>query len=156
NLNLASFLNNYELDVAIEDAGIAGEMEAMYERDLENATEIRLARNRVVTVAAPAEVPASERASEGGERASGAAIAGLRPGGGGRARSGAAAGAIRVANAVGAAVTNHRVIGQAEARLLMASGLGLLVIAIVAVLWPRVLAVPLSALALWVGLALIW
>src|SRR6185437_16546962 len=40
NLNLASWVGNWELDVAIEDADFAGQMEAMFRDDLANATEI--------------------------------------------------------------------------------------------------------------------
>ena len=48
NLNATSWIGNYELDIAIEDPAFAGEMAAMYEDDLANATEILLsARNRV-------------------------------------------------------------------------------------------------------------
>src|SRR3954451_13272621 len=48
NLNLASWIGNYELDVAIEDAGIAEHMAQQYQADLQNATEIVLdARRRL-------------------------------------------------------------------------------------------------------------
>ncbi len=48
NLNFASWLSNFELDVAIEDPRFAAQMAAMYEADLANATEIVLTRrNRV-------------------------------------------------------------------------------------------------------------
>ncbi len=48
NLNFASWIQNWELDVAIEDRGFAAEMAAMYEEDLRRATEIVLTRrNRV-------------------------------------------------------------------------------------------------------------
>jgi len=40
NLNAGSWLNNWEMDVSIEDAGLAREMEARYEEDLRNADEI--------------------------------------------------------------------------------------------------------------------
>ncbi|MGH8174393.1 MAG: phospholipase D-like domain-containing protein, partial [Rhodanobacteraceae bacterium] len=42
NLNLASWIGNCELDVAIEDENFARGMEAQYEADLGNATEIVL------------------------------------------------------------------------------------------------------------------
>ncbi len=42
NLNLQSWLGNWELDVAVEDAPFAAAMEAMYQADLENATEVVL------------------------------------------------------------------------------------------------------------------
>ncbi|HTE16718.1 MAG TPA: phospholipase D-like domain-containing protein, partial [Burkholderiales bacterium] len=42
NLNITSWIGNYELDVAVEDANFAAQMEAAYEEDLTNATEIVL------------------------------------------------------------------------------------------------------------------
>jgi len=145
NLNLASFLGNYELDVAIEDTDIAGQMEEMYEHDLTNATEICLEQNRVVRVGTRALTPTRPRRRQ---RLS----ARGRQGRSGRA----AASAVRVANAVGAAVTNHREIGRAEGRILWGSGLGLVVLAAVSAVWPRVLATPLSLIGIWVGITLIW
>jgi cardiolipin synthase len=44
NLNLASFVGNYELDVAVEDAGFAVAMERQYSQDLDRATELVLQR----------------------------------------------------------------------------------------------------------------
>src|SRR6185436_5787018 len=46
NLNLASFVGNYELDIAVEDEGFAGTMERQYRDDLRNATEIVLQQRR--------------------------------------------------------------------------------------------------------------
>jgi cardiolipin synthase len=46
NLNLASWLSNREIDVAIEDAGFAAQLAAQYEQDLERSTEIVLAPRR--------------------------------------------------------------------------------------------------------------
>jgi phosphatidylserine/phosphatidylglycerophosphate/cardiolipin synthase-like enzyme len=40
NLNLNSWVGNWELDVAIEDPSVARTMEEHYERDLSNSTEI--------------------------------------------------------------------------------------------------------------------
>ena len=47
NLNIASWLGNREIDVAIEDAGFAEQLARQYERDLENATEIVLTPRRL-------------------------------------------------------------------------------------------------------------
>ena len=63
---------------------------------------------------------------------------------------------MRLANTVGAAVTNHRELGRAEGRILSLAGVALVVLAVLAVLWPRVIATPLAALSVWVGLALMW
>jgi cardiolipin synthase len=53
-------------------------------------------------------------------------------------------------------MTNHRVLGPAESRVLLASGLGLTVVAVLATFFPRLLAVPLALLAFWTGAALLW
>jgi len=148
NLNLASFVGNYELDVAVEDEAIALEMEEMYLRDLAGSTEIRLARNRVVRIAKPGATGPSKR----GRRVFGSRARNRR---GSRAAMGAA-GAIRVANTVGAAVANHRTLERAEGGMLLSGGLALLAIAAVALLWPRIIAVPLAVLAVWIGVALVW
>ena len=42
NLNVQSWLGNWELDVAVEDEDFAAQMEDVYRSDLENATEIVL------------------------------------------------------------------------------------------------------------------
>lgn len=145
NLNIASFIGNYELDVAVEDHGIARDMEDMYLRDLDNSTEIRLARNRVVRLSLPAGAPAAAERRRFARRPKNR-----------RGSRGAAASAMRLANAVGAAVTNHRTLGRAEGRILSLAGLALIVLAVVAALWPRIIMTPLAVLSLWVGLALLW
>ena len=48
NLNVASWMGNWELDVTIEDEGFAKQMEDMYCRDLEHSTEIVISRRRRV------------------------------------------------------------------------------------------------------------
>ena len=156
NLNIASFIGNYELDVAVEDQGIAQEMEDMYLRDLDNATEIRLAKNRVVRLSLPARASAAEGAfTSDAELVAAAARFARRPRNR-RGSRGAAASAMRLANTVGAAVTNHRTLGRAEGRILTLAGLALVVLAVVSALWPRVVATPIAVLAVWVGLALMW
>jgi cardiolipin synthase A/B len=161
NLNLASFLGNYELDVAIEDEGVAKKMEEMYLRDLENSTEIELERNRVVSIASsgtaamPGEPGRESIAGKTGNTANtGNVGVGSRANRRGSGR--AAAGAIRVANVVGAAVTNHRVLGAAEGKTLLFSGLALVVLAGLATIWPRIIAIPVTVLLFWIGLSLVW
>jgi cardiolipin synthase len=65
-----------------------------------------------------------------------------------------AAGAIGVSNAVGAAITNSRLLGPAEAKSMMGAGLLLTALAVIAVLWPRVITVPLAMICVWVAFAL--
>jgi cardiolipin synthase len=146
NLNLASWLGNYEMDVIVEDARFAHAMMEQYAHDLTNATEVvlRAGRHRLVGRA-----PST---STGDEREQ------LRErpharGGGSAGR--AAAGAIRLGNTVTAAVTDRRVLAHADARVVVAAGAILIAMAVVALLWPRVFAIPFAVLMAWFGGALL-
>lgn len=135
NLNLASWLGNCELDVTIENKAIAQRMETQYEEDLGNATEIVLkARHRVHREKMPRNAPGRKR--NGGSS--------------GRA----AASALRLANTVGAAVSNRRVLGAAESGMLLAGAVVLVILALLAAVWPRIVAWPCAIIALWVALSL--
>ena len=132
NLNLASWIGNWELDVAVEDEGFAAEMEAMFEDDLEHATEIVLAARGV---------HAAERRPP-------------RPGGRGspgRLR----AGAVGLGSTLTAAITNHRALGPAEATVMAVGGGLLLALAIIAVVLPRLVTIPLALLTGWIGITLV-
>jgi cardiolipin synthase len=133
NLNPASLLGNYELDVAVEDEGFGRELEAMYEADLARSTEIVLARTPSRLRIAPTNKgPKGERLA--GRRGSTAA---------------ATAGAIRLAGAVGAAVRSRESLAAGEGRIMVALATALLVLGVVAVLWPAVLAWPIALLCVW-------
>ena len=134
NLNLQSWIGNWELDVAVEDEGFAARMEAMYLDDLGRATEITLtARARVVKSAEAPRRPAGQ------------------PGSAGRA----AAGAVSIGSAVGAAMTGRRALGPAEARIMGMAGLVLLVLGLLALVWPWIIAAPLAVGALWLAVGLL-
>ncbi|MGH8154283.1 MAG: phospholipase D-like domain-containing protein [Rhodanobacteraceae bacterium] len=132
NLNIASWMGNCEIDVAIENAACVRQLADQYQRDLENATEIVLSRRR----ARPATPPPHH---------------GLR-GHGSAGRS--AVGAMRVATTLGAALGNRRVLSDTETRPLLGGAVLLLVVAGVGAWWPRVLAWPLAAIALWIAVSL--
>src|SRR5438552_4411028 len=68
NLNVASWLGNRELDVIVEHEPFAREMEEMFLRDLENATEVVLQRNRVRAPGAPAARPRGPSGASSGGR----------------------------------------------------------------------------------------
>jgi len=148
NLNVASLLGNWELDIATEDARFAACMQDAYLADLERSTEILLVERNRVRCAGPDGVPV-RRGRGGSGGASGAR--------GSRGSAGQlATGAMRVGNTFGAAIANRRVLGAAEAKTMVFAGIGLAVVAVLAVLWPRVLAWPLAALAGWSAAALLW
>jgi cardiolipin synthase len=134
NLNVASWLGNRELDVVVEDEGFARAMEEQYERDLQGASEVVLNRRRRVRPVG-AETPRTPR---------------------GRGSAGrAAAGALRLGNAVGAALSPRKLHGHAERRVLIPLGAALFALAVVAMLAPRAVAWPLGVFALWFGASLL-
>ncbi|GLQ87121.1 phospholipase D-like domain-containing protein [Dyella flagellata] len=136
NLNLASWLNNREIDVAIEDAGFAAQLAAQYEQDLQNATEIVLAPRR----------------HRRGERVRSSETRPPQTRHAGGSSSRAAAGALRIANTMGAALTDRRVLGDTETGALLAVTLLLAVLAVLAMLWPAVVAWPIALLAVWLAI----
>ena len=138
NLNPSSWLGNWELDVAVEDEGFARAMEEMFLDDLEQATEIVLSARRRVRTSSPSSLRRKSRRLRG-------------QGSAGRA----VAGAIGIGSAVGAALTNHRTLGPAEAKIMATGGLALFVIAVIALFWPRILTVPLAAFGIWVAVGLL-
>ena len=75
---------------------------------------------------------------------------------GGGSASRAAAGAIRIGNAVGAAFTNRRVLEPVEARLMTSVGALLLALAALFAMFPRALLYPALAVLAWFGAALLY
>jgi phosphatidylserine/phosphatidylglycerophosphate/cardiolipin synthase-like enzyme len=132
NLNLNSWVGNWELDAAIEDEGVARVMEEHYERDLEHATEI---------------------VAKGLHRSSRA-----RRHGHGRAKRSARQ-ALRAITGLGhslsAAVMGSRELEQWELAPLFTVGLLVTAIAVLAFFFPKALAMPIALLAGWAGLTLI-
>ena len=140
NLNVASWIGNYELDVVVEDEQFAQTMERMYLRDLGHATELVLPapRRRPETPLAVS----GESAPRAGKvlRGSGSA-------------SRAAAGALRLGHTVKAALGNQRLLRPAEGWIVAMLGIVLLVAAAAAVQWPLVAALPAAGVAAWIGIA---
>jgi cardiolipin synthase A/B len=137
NLNIASWVGNWELDVAVEDEAFAHAMQDMYLEDLTQATEMVLsAKQRILPSGSP-------RPRSAGDR--------QRSGSTGRV----AAGAISVSNTIGAAITNRRVLGPAEAKIMVLASVVLLALAAVAMVWPLVLIIPLTLFAVWMAIALL-
>jgi cardiolipin synthase A/B len=137
NLNLASWLSNWELDVIAEDDGFAAQMQAMYLDDLSNATEIVLTPKRRPRPIVPRKMRARPRGAVRGSA------------------SWAAKGVLRFSKALGAAVTSSRVLGPAEASLMLSGGLTVLGLVVVAILLPRIVAGVLAVMAAWVALTLL-
>jgi cardiolipin synthase A/B len=136
NLNVSSWLGNREIDVAIEDENFGRQLAAQYERDLDNATEIILAPRRYRrSEPVPARDPRRTRVGRG----SGSS-------------SRAAASALRMANSVGAALVNRRVLGDTPNGPLFAATLLAAAVAAVAFLWPAWIGWPIGVLATWAAI----
>jgi cardiolipin synthase A/B len=138
NLNVSSWFGNCELDLVVEEEPFARQMEEMYLHDLTNATEIIL--DTKSRVRAPGEPRHPQPVMTSGAGSAGRA----------------AAGALRIGSAVGAAFSNRRVFEPVEARLLMVTGLLLVVLAILLVFVPAVLVYPAIVFFAWMGGALLY
>jgi CDP-diacylglycerol--glycerol-3-phosphate 3-phosphatidyltransferase/cardiolipin synthase len=134
NLNLNSWIGNWELDVAIEDEGVAAMLGRHFTEDLERSTEIVLENLR------SARAGMSPSARQGKTHAQRRATRRML-----RSVTG-------VGRSVGAAVTGNRSLEDFEATPLTFAAATLLAFAALAFVFPRLLAFPAAGLAAWVGL----
>jgi cardiolipin synthase len=137
NLNISSWLGNYELDVAVEDEDFARSMERMYLEDLAKSTEIILSPRHKVCLSR--ERPRRKHRKKGSHGSIGRAGMGV----------------IRAGRTVEAAISNRRNLGPAEAKVMFSAAVILLALAIIAVIWPELLAVPFAVLSGWVAVSLL-
>jgi phosphatidylserine/phosphatidylglycerophosphate/cardiolipin synthase-like enzyme len=142
NLNLNSWVGNWELDVAIEDAGVARTLEEHYEEDLDGAREILRegahghTRRPVTDGAIHPNNPLARR-----------------PGATRRAARRALRTATRVGQSIGAAVMGSRQLESWESAPLTTIGTVLVLTAIVGIWRPHFLSWPLAGLFIWFGLS---
>jgi cardiolipin synthase len=137
NSNLASWVSNRELDVTVKDPDLAQQMQAMFEHDMTNATEVVLGTGRT-GIAKPM--------SAGGNNFK------RKP----RISAGRfVSGAIGLGSTLGASFTQHRRLGAAESLVLVAGGAALLLAGLLGIFWPRVLGWPLGVAAIWVAAGLL-
>jgi cardiolipin synthase len=137
NLNVASWIVNWELDVCVEDPGFGQEMEAVYRRDLEQATEMVLNLRRRVQLTG-----SRKPAGPGGRRAA--------SGSAGRA----AAAALQIGASFGATLTPRAIIRD-EARAFAGFGILSLFVAAVVFKWPKVLSYAAAIVTGYVGISLL-
>ena len=147
NLNVASWIGNYELDAVIEHEPTAAAMEQMYLADLENSREIVLQPRRRRYLDLVSEVTRRDGGRDDERRDP------IRGPGGSASR--AAAGALRLGRAVGAALTEQRVLVHTEARVVAIVGLLFVAVATIGVLWPYAIAIPVAIVALWIAISLL-
>jgi cardiolipin synthase len=135
NLNVASWLGNYELDVIVEDQKFCQDMEQVYFEDLNNATEVVLTSKHRVRVASPEQ----QRLLRGRRGSARRAVTGL----------------LRLGNTVGAAMTSRRSLGPAEVIVLVTSAALLLGTALIAATWPRLISWPFAFFGFWLAISLL-
>jgi cardiolipin synthase len=138
NLNISSWMGNWELDVIVEHSGLAAEMEEIYDRDLRNATEIVITKRNTIRLSAPRSRPSRRRTALPRRRLA-------------RAASGSANRVIKdvalAGSAFRSAVSGYRILGPHEAWSLFMVGLMALSIAVFGLLWPKVVAYPVALAA---------
>lgn len=128
NLNIASWFSNYELDVFVEGEDFGKKMQEMYLNDLAGSTEIVLAdtaklkRKRL-------RMPSPPKKGKGSVRK-------------------ATAGALNAATSISSAIAKQEHLGPAEAKLLFILGFALLLLAVLLILFPRIVSIPLIILLL--------
>ncbi len=132
NLNINSWLGNWELDVAIDDEGVARTLDAHFEEDIAHATEITLSKQ-------------GRRLATGPSRRSG------------RARRSARR-AVRevtgVARSVGAALTTSRPLEDCEVTPLVVLGLAGMIVVALSVWQPWIVAWPIAMVVAWTAASL--
>jgi cardiolipin synthase A/B len=137
NANITSWFGNWELDVAVEDEQFGRQMMDMFEKDLENSTEVVLKARKMVSIVERRKTPRFEDWRTRGRTT----------------RRAASAGAIRMGRTLGAALTARREVGAAEAYNLFWSSLIFMSFGLVAWQWPKAIAYPFAVLAVWFALA---
>jgi phosphatidylserine/phosphatidylglycerophosphate/cardiolipin synthase-like enzyme len=131
NLNLNSWIGNWELDVAVEDPVVAKRLADHFRQDMARSTEIVLDRPRAKLVA-----PIRQRARRSARRAS-------------RAVTG-------VSRSIGAAITGSRPLEDFEVAPLVGVGVILGAIAALAVWRPGIFAWPIAVVAGWTALSFLF
>ncbi|WP_024304082.1 phosphatidylserine/phosphatidylglycerophosphate/cardiolipin synthase family protein [Pseudogulbenkiania sp. MAI-1] len=143
NLNLSSWLANREIDVAIEDEGIAGKLADKFLDDLEHATEVRLSAHR--------HRPVLSRPRQRDYQS----LLLPKPGAAALGASAAARQAARIGDALGAAVRGTRTVEASEASSFLTIGTALLALALVSAFFPYLIAGPLALLLVLSGGAVV-
>jgi len=136
NLNIASWIGNWELDVVIEDEKLGRQMSQMFLEDLSNSTEIVITRRNKVRLAQP--LPAAGKAP-------------IALGSGKHVLTGV----LRVGSAINSAVTGHRMLSRTESTSLLTISLVVLGLSAVALFLPKVISYPIGVILAWMGILIL-
>lgn len=131
NLNLNSWIGNWELDVAIEDVGVARTLEEHFLEDLERSTEVVLTSPR-----RPRRLHLRQYGRYGSRRRVARTMSG-------------------VGRTLGAAVTGNRPLESVEISPVLLLAALLTIVAVVGIVMPQVLAWPVAIIAGWLAVTLV-
>jgi cardiolipin synthase len=137
NSNLASWVTNRELDVTVKDHDLAAQMEAMFREDMENSTEVMLARG---TTGIEKPVTPDDKIDGSGAGTSA-----------GRLLSGA----IGLGSTLTASFSRRRELHPEESLVVLGGAGLLLLLGLVAILLPHVIAGIIAIALIWPGIVLL-
>lgn len=155
NLNLASLLGNWELDVAILDRDVAAMMEELFLKDMGSAVEVTLRPPGTPRIGGRAlqRLPVKEAGDPDPQRSLLSAREARRKAPRG-SRVGRVLGQIsRAAVVLGRALIGQRIVGREDSGWIAIIALVLLGGAALGVAEPRLLAWPISFILFWLGVA---
>lgn len=153
NLNLASLLGNWELDVAVLDRTVAEEMEELFLKDLNSSVEIRLRDGSAHGGRLLRRIPVLDQPDEPDIYDLAAAREARR-----RAPRGSRVGRIlgrisRAGSVLGRALLGQRLVGREDSAWIALIAVNLLAMAVIGFVEPRILAWPLAFALFWLGVA---
>jgi cardiolipin synthase A/B len=156
NMNLASLLGNWELDVAVTDRAFAHALEELFLADLESAVEVQLRPTRTgggfVRERRQADRLPSPQGESAPDRAAAARVArrlAYRP-----TELGRIAGRLaRAASVLGRSLVGERLIGREDRGWVIALAVLLMLAAVAGFFAPWVLAWPAAVLCCWIAVA---
>ncbi len=156
NLNNASLLGNFEIDVGVLDESLASQLEGLFLADLASSVEIVLPRRhlslyRATELEDAADEPPTPKASlepEGKhERGPQLPLGAKR----GKGTGWKMANLVRAGTTLGSAIAGHRSLGREDRTLLGALSILLVLLAVAAGFFPRVIGWTVAAVAGWLG-----
>ena len=156
NLNAASLLGNWEIDVGVLDADLAGQLEGLFLADLASAVEIVLPSRRTSPERVRGEIPGPVTSldPEGSvpERLVGELRQRTSGGRGGGSTGWRIADFVRAGTIFGDALAGHRPLGREDRTVLGTVSLGALLLAVLFAFLPQVAGWGLAFILAWLGL----
>lgn len=151
NLNAASLLGNWEVDVGVLDVDLARQLEGLFLADLASSVEIVLPGARLVPGTVGREEPAPRQTSLEPPGSLQARLELLRQGGGGGSAGWSMADLVRAGSALGDAIAGRRVLGREDRTVLGTVAVFLLVLAVISALVPSWVGWFLAVVLGWLG-----